>query len=116
LDARVLGGSEFVDRILLEAAEKEKETLRLLSGEIDLLTLLKDISLNEEIYAFVIISGVRKRNVVRSRKLFCQIAVCKMGYSGAEVARFLRISTSTVNRLASLDELPECSKYYNKLL
>jgi REP element-mobilizing transposase RayT len=115
-DARVLGGSEFVDRILLEAAEKEKETLRLLSGKIDLPTLLKDISLNEEIDASAIISGVRKRNVVRASKLFCQIAVCKMGYSGAEVARFLRISTSAVNRLASLDELPECSQYCNKLL
>jgi predicted transcriptional regulator len=33
--------------------------------------------------------------------------VKKVRYSGAEVARFLGISTSAVNRLANEDELPE---------
>ncbi len=43
--------------------------------------------------------------------MFCQIAVKKMGYSGADVARFLGITTSAVNRLAVSDELPEIAKY-----
>jgi hypothetical protein len=34
-----------------------------------------------------------------------------MGYSGADVARFLGINTSAVNRLAFSDELPEVEKY-----
>lgn len=114
-DARVLGGSDFVDRLLSEAEKKEKETLRLLSGKSDLSTLLADISRKEGVEASAILSGVRKRNVVRARKLLSQIALCKMGYSGAEVARFLRISTSAVNRLASSEELPECSQYRGKL-
>ena len=110
-DARILGGSDFVDRILSEAAQKEKATLRLLSGKSALPTLLAMISRNEGVEASAILSGARKRNIVRTRKLLCQIAVCKMGYSGAEVARLLGISTSAVNRLASSEELPEVSRY-----
>ena len=110
-NARILGGSDFVDRILSEADQKEKATLRLLSGKSDLPTLLAKISRNEGVEASAILSGARKRNIVRTRKLLCQIAVCKMGYSGAEVARLLGISTSAVNRLASSDELPEVSRY-----
>ena len=37
-----------------------------------------------------------------------------MVYSGADVARFLGISTSAVNRLAVSDELSEVAKYINR--
>jgi len=50
-------------------------------------------------------SGFRKRKAVKSRNVLCQIAVKKMDYSGADVARFLGITTSAVNRLAVSDEL-----------
>ncbi|MCK8604272.1 hypothetical protein [Desulfoferrobacter suflitae] len=36
-DARIVGGSDFVDRILSEVKEQEKETLRFASGKWDLL-------------------------------------------------------------------------------
>jgi len=74
-------------------------------------TLLKKVSKNEKIEKTDIILGVRRRDVVRGRKLFCQIAVGKMRCSGAEVARFLGVFTSAVNRLAGSKELPECSRY-----
>jgi predicted transcriptional regulator len=38
-----------------------------------------------------------------------------MGYSGAEVARFLGVTTSAVNRLAVSEELPEFRKYLKAL-
>ncbi len=56
-------------------------------------------------------SGSRGRSVVKTRKIFCQVAVKKMGYSGADVARFLGITTSAVNRLAVSEELPEIGQY-----
>lgn len=56
-------------------------------------------------------SGSRKKEVVKSRRIFSQIAVLRMGYSGADVARFLGITTSAVNRLAVSDEVPEMEKY-----
>ena len=113
-DARILGGSDFVDRLLSEAEKKEKETLRLFPGKSDLPTLLARIAKGEGVDASAISSGVRKRAVVRTRKLLSQIAVRRMGYSGAEVARFLGISTSAVNRLVSQEELPESGRYIRK--
>ncbi|MBU0480398.1 MAG: transposase [Proteobacteria bacterium] len=106
-DARILGGSDFVDQLLSEVEKKEKETLRLFADKLDLTTLLVRITEDVGVEASAVKSGVRKRAVVRVRKLLCQIAVRRMGYSGAEVARFLGITTSTVNRLASGKELPE---------
>ena len=36
--------------------------------------------------------------------MFCQLAVREMRYPGAEVARFLGVTTSSVNRLAVSEE------------
>jgi hypothetical protein len=54
----------------------------------------------------------RLQDVVRCRKIVCQIAIKKMGYSGAHVARFLCITTSGVNRLAASDVLSDTEKYH----
>jgi chromosomal replication initiation ATPase DnaA len=51
-------------------------------------------------------SGSRLRSVVRARKTLCQLAVRKMGYPVAEVARFLGVTTSAVNRAAASEERP----------
>jgi len=56
-------------------------------------------------------SVLRKREVVKARRISCQIEEKKMIYSGADVARFLGINTSAVNRLAVSDELPNIEKY-----
>ena len=53
--------------------------------------------------------------MVRARRFFCQVAVKGLGYSGAEVARFLGVTTSSVNRLAVSPELPEVRKYLKAL-
>ena len=39
--------------------------------------------------------------------MFCRVAVRKLGYTGASVARFLGMTTSSVNRMARLEELTE---------
>jgi hypothetical protein len=55
--------------------------------------------------------GTRKRKVVNARKTFCQLAVGKMGYPGAEVAGYLGVTTSSVNRLAVSEEAADLKKY-----
>jgi hypothetical protein len=60
-------------------------------------------------------SGVRTRELVRARRLFCQLAIRGMGYSGAEAARFLGVTTSSVNRLAVSEEVPEVRKFLKAL-
>jgi len=57
------------------------------------------------------IFGIRRRELVRGRKIFCQLAVKRLGYSGAEVARYLGVTTSAVNRMANAEELPNVKRY-----
>jgi len=110
-DERILGSSEFVKEAITDADEKAKETLRLKSKITDLSTLAKKICVGEEVEERELRSGQRKRSVVKSRRLFCQISVRHMGYSGADVARFLGITTSAVNRLAVSEGLQGIEKY-----
>jgi hypothetical protein len=45
--------------------------------------------------------------VVKGRKILCQMGARKLGYTGASVARFLGMTTSSVNRMARLEEMAE---------
>jgi REP element-mobilizing transposase RayT len=110
-EERILGSSAFVADIISEAEQKARETLRLSSKVPDVPSLAKQVCVGEAIDETELRSGSRKRRVVKARKLFCQIAVKRMGYSGAEVVRFLGVTTSAVNRLAFTGELPEIAKY-----
>ena len=55
--------------------------------------------------------GDRKRDAVRARKILCQVAVKRLGYSGTVVARFLGVTTSLANRMASADEVAGVDRY-----
>jgi REP element-mobilizing transposase RayT len=110
-DERVLGSSEFVQSILSEAGEKEKDNLRLSLKKHDLSSIAKRIGTGEGIEEAGLRSGNRRKELVRSRKIFCQLAVKKLGYSGAEVARYLGVTTSAVNRMANAEVLPKVKRY-----
>jgi hypothetical protein len=110
-DERILGRDEFIQRLMSEAEEREKETLRLGREVPDLLTVAKRVVRGEGIEESELRSGIRKREVVRARRLFCQLAIGKMGYPGAEVARFLGVTTSSVNRLAVSEEVANLNEY-----
>jgi len=110
-DERILGGDKFIQRLMSEAEEKEKETLRFGREVPDLVTLAKRIVKGEGVAELELRSGIRKREVVRARKLFCQLAIGRMGYPGAEVARFLGVTTSSVNRLVVSEEVSDLKKY-----
>ena len=77
----------------------------------NLFSLARQIADGEGLTRTELRLGSRKREVVKARRLFCQVAVGKMGYSGAEVARFLGVTTSVVNRLAASEEPPNLAEY-----
>lgn len=114
-DARVLGSGAFTERLLAEAATREQATLRLPRKVVPLATLGRTLTAREGIPEGDLRAGIRRRAVVRARRLFCQVAVRGMGYAGAEVARFLGVTTSAVNRLAVSAELPGVKKYLKAL-
>jgi len=111
-DQRILGGDEFIQKLMSEAEEREKETLRLSRKVPDLPNLAKGIVKGAGVEEAELRSGSRKREAVRARRLFCQLAIGKMGYPGAEVARFLGVTTSSVNRLAVSEEVPNLTEYF----
>ena len=110
-DERVLGSGGFIEGLLEEAEHRHRETLRLRGRGMDLESLGRRIAKGEGVDLSVIRSGSRTRRAVNARRLFCQLAVKRMGYSGAEVARYLGATTSSVTRLANSQELPELSQY-----
>ncbi len=114
-DERILGREKFIERLLSEAEEREKETLRLSRRVPSLATLTERIVKGEGIEESELRSGMRKKRVVRGRRMFCQLAVREMGYPGAEVARFLGVTTFSVNRLATTEEMPDLKEYFKML-
>jgi len=114
-DGRILGGDEFIQRLLSEVEEKERETLRLSRKVPDLATLARRIVKGEGIEELELRSGMRTRKVARARRMFSQLAIGKMGYPGAEVARYLGVTTSSVNRLAVSGEVADLGRYIKML-
>lgn len=110
-DERILGSGEFVEGLLSEEEKREKETLRLTRKVVGIPALMKKVVAGEGLKEGDLRSGIRRRGVVKARRLFCQLAVRGMGYSGAEVARYLGVTTSAVNRLAVSEELPDLKQY-----
>ena len=89
----------------------EKETLRSSSKVSDLASLTRGIANNEGITESELRLAGRSKKVSKPRRLFCQLALGKMAYPGAEVARFLGVTTSAVNRSANSEEIPELNRY-----
>ena len=84
-----------------------KDMLRLSSKIKGLSSIARSIEEGEGITEWGQIAGPAKcPRLVRAnsptRRLFCQLAVGKMGYPGAEVARFLGVTTSAVVRAAKM--------------
>jgi putative transposase len=102
-DDRVLGSGEFIESLLQDVESRERETLRLRGRIKDLNDLARDVCEKEGLSEGELRSGSRVKKVTRARGLFCGLAVKGMGYAGAEVARFLGVTTSAVNRAARLE-------------
>ena len=109
-DEWILGSSEFVKESIVDVEEKMKETLRLSNKITDLSSLADKICAKEGIEKEELLNRSKKKWVVKCRRIFCQIAVNKMGYSRADVARYLGITTSAVNRLAVSEKLMNVNK------
>ena len=110
-NARILGSGDFVERVTAQAEAKEKETLRLRRKVPDLGALAKEVARKQGVGEEKLKMERRTRGVVKVTKLICQLAVRKFGYTGADVARFLGVTTSLVNRYAASGELPELKEY-----
>ncbi len=110
-DKRILGSGAFVERVVEEAEDRMKEMLRWRRRVMDLKTLLHEVARREGLGEEEMKGRSRGERVVRGRKIFCQVAVRKLGYTGASVARFLGMTTSCVNRMARQEEMTGLSRW-----
>ena len=106
-DERILGDGEFVERVLKEWDEVGRTNLRLNRGRMNLSLLAKQVCEDWGATVEELRSGSRRQMISKVREEFAQVAVKGLGFSGAEVARYIGVSTSCVTRIAAGRELPE---------
>ena len=111
-DQRILGGGDFVETVITEMNDLEKENLRLAPKRMDVSSLAKRVCALHKVCVGEIRSGSRRHEVVEGRRVFSWLAVKEVGYSGAEVARYLGVTTSCVTRAISAGNEPDREKYF----
>jgi REP element-mobilizing transposase RayT len=105
-DQRVLGDGKFVEEITSDLDEMVKKNLRLSGQRIGINTLASKVCKKHRISAGELRSGSRRRDVVIARGALAWIAVRELGYSGAEVARYLGVTNSCITRSVSAGKPP----------
>jgi len=60
-------------------------------------------------------SGGRRRVVIEARASISWIAVRELGYSGADVARYLGVTNSCVTRFVAPGKMPDVDDFIKKL-
>ena len=106
-DERILGDSGFVERVLEEWDGVGKVNLRLNRVRMNLSLLAQQACANWGATVEELRSGSRRQLILKVREEFAQVAVKGLGYSGAEVARYLGVTSSCVTRIVAGRELPE---------
>ncbi len=103
-DSRILGSGEFVEAMLRDVEERQADSLRLRRAGIGLHEIVEAVARHRGLEEEEVISGGR-RVITEARNDICQLAVKRLGYSGAEVARHLGVTTSCVNRHVATGEM-----------
>lgn len=110
-DQRILGDDQFVQDVISGLDDMVKKNLRLSGQRPDIAELTSRICKKHNISQVELCSGSRRQKVVEARRILSWIAVRELGYSGAEVARYLGVTTSCVNRSVSSGIRPAIEDY-----
>ena len=101
-DERLLGSSDFVDRVLKQANEQLEEKYRLQTSVISLPELIENVANYFEIDINDLKSASKERTVTEARRALCYISVRKLGFKCSDVSEKLGINAATVSRAATL--------------
>ena len=110
-DQRILGDGEFVRELLGEMDEMGSRNLRLPLERMSLDSLAERVCEVHGVRSGELLSGSRRREIIEARRIMSRLSVKELGYSGAEVARYLGVTNSCVTRAASSGEVPDREKY-----
>jgi REP element-mobilizing transposase RayT len=97
-DERILGGSEFVERVLRESDEEwEKKSLLRLRG-VNLERLLEKVAGRFGVDSEDLKSGSKVSTVAKARAVLCYLGVRKLGLTSVTMSKELGISPSAVSK------------------
>ena len=113
-DTRILGDSEFVQEVTSDLDDLVKKNLRLSGRQIDIVTLAGRVCKKHGISLGELCSGSRRREIVEARGIVSWIAVRELGYSGADVARYLGVTNSCITKSVSSGKKPDMKDYVNQ--
>lgn len=114
-DTRILGDSEFVQEVTSDLDDLVKKNLRLSGRQVDMVTLARRVCKKHGITVMELRSGSRRHEIVEARGIMSWIGVRELGYSGADLARYLGVTNSCVTRSVSSGKKPKVKDYINQL-
>jgi REP element-mobilizing transposase RayT len=105
-DERILGSGDFVDRVLQEAEEKLLRQMKLKRRGAGIQDIIQEECRKRKVSEEEVKKGSRRSRVSEARAVIAYRSKEELGISGAEIARYLGVNTSSINRtLARMDEL-----------
>ena len=116
-DERILGSSDFVERVLKQANEQLEERYRLQASGISLPAFIEKVAHYYKIDPENLRSASKERQVTEARRALCYIAVRKLGYKCTDVSKSINISAVTVSKAVGLgSKLSQIGKIQKHLL
>ena len=106
-DQRILGDGAFVKQIISGLDTLVKKNLRLSGQRINIQTLAERVSEKYNVSIGELRSGGRRKAVVKARRVISWIGVRELGYSGADIARYLGVTNSCITRQVSTGKKPD---------
>jgi REP element-mobilizing transposase RayT len=105
-DERILGGGDFVDRVLQEAEERQLRQMKLRRRGRGIEDIIQEECRKRKVSEAELRKGSRRSRVSEARAAIAYRGKEELGISGAEIARHLGVNTSSINRsLARIEEL-----------
>jgi len=106
-DQRILGNGDFVRQVVSGLDDLVKKNLRLSGQRIDIKALARKVSERYTVSIGELRSGGRRRAVVNARRAMSWTGVRDLGYSGADIARYIGVTNFCVTRMISTGKRPE---------
>lgn len=113
-DERILGGSDFTETVLKQSDEVYEKRTRARAKGVGLDILIDLVSNRFEISKAIIQSASKHREASRVRSIICYLAVERLGYTGAEVARYLNLTPSAISKLVYRGRMDENAEAIEK--
>jgi REP element-mobilizing transposase RayT len=114
-DQRVLGDSAFVEEITADVNDFVKNNLRISAPQLDMDELAQRVCNQYNLTPVELCSGTRRQDGVNARRALSWIAVRELGFSGADVARFLGVTNSCITRFVSAGIKPDVDDLMSQL-